>query len=122
VDGVNERVRMARLTTVGGSFAARVLEARLVAEGITVELRGCLDSPYQFTVGDMSRVDVFVPVEELDDAKLVMLVDEVDAVLELPPQREAPGGDRGGDRALWVVLVAVVMLGLLPIARMALGT
>jgi hypothetical protein len=122
VDGVNERVRMARLTTVGGSFAARVLQARLVAEGITVELRGCLDSPYQFTVGDMSRVDVFVPADELDDAKLVMLVDEVDAVLDLPPQREAPRGDRWGDRALWVVLVAVVMLGLLPIVRMALGT
>jgi hypothetical protein len=122
VDGVNERVRMARLTTVGGSFAARVLEARLVAEGITVELRGCLDSPYQFTVGDMSRVDVFVPADELDDAKLVLLVDEVDAALELPPQREAPRGDPWGDRALWVVLVAVVMLGVLPIVRMALGT
>ena len=34
VDGVNERVRMARLTTVGGSFAARVLQARLVDEGL----------------------------------------------------------------------------------------
>jgi hypothetical protein len=122
VDGVNERVRMARLTTVGGSFAARVLEARLLAEGIGVELRGCVDSPYQFTVGDMSRVDVFVPADELDDAKLVLLVDEVDATLDLPPQREAPRGDQWGDRALWVVLVALVMLGILPIVRMALGT
>jgi hypothetical protein len=113
---------MARLTTVGGSFAARVLEARLVAEGITVDLRGCLDSPYQFTVGDMSRVDVFVPAEELDDAKLVLLVDEVDATLDLPPQRDAPRGDHWGDRALWVVLVALVMLGILPIVRMALGS
>jgi hypothetical protein len=122
VDGVDERVRMARLTTVGGSFAARVLEARLAAEGIRVELRGCLDSPYQFTVGDMSQVDVFVPAAELDDAKLVLLVDEVDATLDLPPQREAPRGDRWGERALWVVLVAVLLLGIVPIARMALGT
>ncbi len=113
---------MARLTTVGGTFAARVVEARLGAEGITVELRGCLDSPYQFTVGDMSRVDVFVPADELDDAKLVLLVDEVDAVLDLPPQREAPGGDAWSERALWVVLVAVLLLGMVPIARMALGT
>lgn len=120
MDGVNERVRMARLTTVGGSFAARVLEARLVAEGITVELRGAVDSPYQFTVGDMSRVDVFVPEEELDDAKLVLLVDEVDSVLDLPPQREAPP-DPWGDRAFWVVVVAVVLLGILPIVRVALG-
>lgn len=121
MDGVNERVRMARLTTVGGSFAARVLEARLVDEGLTVELRGAVDSPYQFTVGDMSRVDVFVPEEELDDAKLVLLVDEVDSVLDLPPQREAPR-DPWGDRAFWVVLVAVVLLGIVPIVRLVLGS
>ncbi len=45
---------MARLTTVGGSFAARVLQARLEDEGLTVELRGNIDSPYAFTVGGMS--------------------------------------------------------------------
>jgi hypothetical protein len=120
VDGVNERVRMARLTSVGGTFAGRVVEARLQAEGITVELRGAIDGPYQFTVGDMSRVDVFVPQDELEDAKLVLLVDEVDSVLELPPQRDRPT-DAWGDRAFWVVLVTVVLLGVLPIARMALG-
>jgi hypothetical protein len=121
VDGVNERVRMARLTTVGGSFAAHVLQARLVAEGLTVELRGAVDSPYQFTVGDMSRVDVFVPEDELGDATLVLLVDEIDSVLDLPPQRDSAAGP-WGDRAFWVVLVAVVLLGVLPIVRMALGS
>jgi hypothetical protein len=120
VDGVHERVAMARLTSTGGSFAARVVEARLQAEGITVELRGAIDGPYQFTVGDMSRVDVFVPVDQLEDAKLVLLVDEVDSVLELPPQRERPS-DPWGDRAFWVMLVAIVLLGVVPIARMALG-
>jgi hypothetical protein len=120
VDGVNERVKMARLTTVGGSFTARVLEARLQAEGITVELRGAIDGPYQFTVGDMSRVDLFVPQDELEDAQLVLLVDEVDSVLELPPQRDGPT-DAWGDRAFWVVLVAVVLLGVVPIVRLALG-
>lgn len=121
VDGVNERVRMARLTTVGGSFAARVLQARLATEGITVELRGAVDGPYQFTVGDMSRVDLFVPEEELDDAKLVLLVDEVDSVLDLPPQRETPPSP-WGERAFWVVLVAVVLLGIVPIVRLVLGS
>jgi hypothetical protein len=111
---------MARLISVGGSFAARVLEARLQAEGITVELRGAIDGPYQFTVGDMSRVDLYVPQDELEDAKLVLLVDEVDAVMDLPPQRDRPG-DAWGDRALWVVLVAIVLLGVVPIVRMALG-
>ena len=119
MDGVYERVRMARLTTVGGSFAAHVVAARLEAEGLTVKLRGAVDSPYQFTVGDMSRVDVFVPEDELDDAKLVLLVDEVDFVLDLPPQKDAPSPFRWGDRAWWVVLVALLLLGLFPLLELA---
>jgi hypothetical protein len=109
---------MARLTTVGGSFAARVLQARLEDEGLTVELRGNVDSPYAFTVGAMSRVDIYVPEHDLEDATLVMLVNEVDSVLDLPPQRDRPSNP-WGDRALWLVLVAVVLLGIIPIAHMA---
>jgi hypothetical protein len=113
-------VRMACLTTVGGSFAAHVIAARLGAEGITVKLRGAIDSPYQFTVGDMSRVEVFVPEDELDDAKLVLLVDEVDFVLDLPPQRDAPSDPLlWGGRARWVVLVAIVLLGVFPLVELA---
>ena len=111
---------MARLTTVGGSFAAHVLEARLQDEGLLVELRGCVDSPYAFTVGAMGRIDVYVAEDDLEDAKLVMLVTEVDSVLDLPPQRDGPR-DPWGDRALWVVLVAIVLLGIIPIVRMATG-
>jgi hypothetical protein len=111
---------MARLTSVGGSFAAHVIAARLEAEGITARLRGAVDSPYQFTVGDMSRVDVFVPEDELDDAKLVLLVDEVDFILDLPPQRDAPSDPSlWGGRALWVVLVALVLLGVFPLVELA---
>jgi hypothetical protein len=108
---------MARLTTVGGSFAARVLQARLEDEGLMVQLRGCVDSPYAFTVGAMSRVDVFVPEHDMEDAKLVMLVTEVDSVLDLPPQRDRPGGDK----AFWAVLVAILLVGIVPIVRMATG-
>jgi hypothetical protein len=109
---------MTRLTTVGGSFAARVLQARLQDEGLTVELRGNVDSPYAFTLGAMSTVDVFVPERDLEDAKLVMLVNEVDSVLDLPPQRERPTGP-WGERALWLVLVAIALLGIIPIVHMA---
>ena len=111
---------MTRLTTVGGSFAARVLQARLEDEGLTVELRGNLDSPYAFTVGDMSRVDVYVPEGDLEDAKLVMLVTEVDSVLDLPPQRERPS-DSWDKRALWLVVVAIALLGIIPIVDLATG-
>jgi len=108
---------MTRLTTVGGSFAARVLQARLEDEGLSVELRGNVDSPYAFTVGAMSRVDIYVPEHDLEDARLVMLVNEVDSVLDLPPQRDHPTSPLG-DRALWLVLVAIVLLGIIPIAHM----
>jgi len=109
---------MTRLTTVGGSFAARVLQARLEDEGLSVELRGCVDSPYAFTVGAMSRVDVYVPEHDLEDAKLVMLVTEVDSVLDLPPQRDRPG--EGMDsRAFWVIVAAIALIGIVPIVRLA---
>ena len=111
---------MSRLTTVGGSFAARVLQARLEDEGLTVALRGAIDSPYAFTVGAMGGVDVYVAECDLEDAKLVMLVSEVDSVLDLPPQRDHPR-DLWGDRAFWILLVAVLLLGIMPIVRMATG-
>ena len=106
--------QMTRLTSVAGTFAAHVLAARLQAEGITVKLRGAVDSPYQFTVGDMGRVDVFVAEDDVGDARMVMLIDEVDATLDLPPQKEAPTA--ANRRALWVlwVLVALVLLAAVP--------
>ena len=110
---------MTRLTTVGGSFAARVLQARLEDEGLTVQLRGNVDSPYAFTVGAMSTVDVFVAEPDLEDAKLVMLITEVDSVLDLPPQRERPSSGLWDERGLWLVLVAIALLGIIPIVHMA---
>jgi len=105
---------MARLTKVFGSFEARVLAARLYDEGIDAELRGALDSPYGFTVGEMARVDVYVPADQMDDARLVMLANEVDEATELP---ERPG-IRRITWPFWVVLVAVVVAALAPLARL----
>ena len=48
-------------------------------EGIDAQLTGALDGVYGFTVGDMARVDVYVPEDQLDDARYVLLADEVDA-------------------------------------------
>ena len=63
------------LTTVAGTFRARVVAARLESEGIDSQLRGALDGPYGLTIGDMARVDVYVPDDQLEDARLVLLVD-----------------------------------------------
>ena len=105
---------MQLLTWVGGSFAARVLAARLESEGIDVELRGALDGPYGLTVGDMARVDLFVPTDQMDDAKLVLLSDEVDAAFEDPPRPiEAPPARW----PLWTALVLLVAAVAAPVLR-----
>ena len=75
------RVRMAPLTWVAGAFRARVLAARLESEGIDAQLRGALEGPYGLTVGDMARVDVYVPEYQLADARYVLLADEIDDTL-----------------------------------------
>jgi hypothetical protein len=79
------------LTTVHGAFSAHVLAARLHSEGIDVELRGAVGSPYGLTVGDMARVDLYVPAEQMDDARLVLLASEIDDAMEPPDTRPEPG-------------------------------
>jgi hypothetical protein len=99
-------VPMQRLTWVSGSFPAHVLRARLHSEGIDAELRGPVDGPYALTVGAMARVDVYVPSDQMEDARLVLLADEVDAALAAPREW---GGTPKGPRA-WAVVAAVVCL------------
>jgi putative signal transducing protein len=107
---------MSRLTSVGGPFAAHLLAARLQSEGIDVQLRGAVNGPYVLTVGDIARVDVFVPDDQLDDAKLVMLVDEVDAVMSAP--REWEGDARPHRRwPLWIALVLIAIAVCAPVLR-----
>jgi hypothetical protein len=105
---------MEPLTSVTGSFAAHVLAARLQSEGIEVQLRGAVNGPYVLTVGEIARVDVFVPEDQLDDAKLVMLADEVDSALTSP-------GEWGGDCLptrrwpLWIALALIAVAVIAPL-------
>jgi hypothetical protein len=84
---------MTRLTSVNGTFGAHVLAARLADEGFDVELRGPGFGPYGggLTIGDMARVDVYVPADQIDEASYVLLVTEVDNLLEDDPRpRHSP--------------------------------
>lgn len=92
------------LTSVHGSFTAHVVAARLASEGIDVELRGALGSPYGLTVGDMARVDLYVPEDQVDDARLVLLASEVDDAMDL----SEPGS--GVPASTWAWLAAVLMV------------
>lgn len=109
-------VPMCRLTWVSGSFSAHVMAARLESEGIDVQLRGALDGTYGFTVGDMARVDLWVPEDQLDDAELVMLASEVDDAMGAPPD-DSNTGRITRRWPLWVVVVVVTIAAVAPVVR-----
>jgi hypothetical protein len=80
-------------------FEAKVLAARLGAEGIVWEYRGNVDGVYP-----IGAVDVLVAEGDLDRARELLLVDEVEAALsgdgdEMPDSR----------RIEWLVGAALVL-------------
>src|SRR2546423_11893034 len=77
---------MVLLRTVPTSFHARVLAARLGADGIPTHLRGPVEGPYP-----MGDVMVYVTEHDIDVARQLLLADDVEAVFV---SAAAPDGDR----------------------------
>ena len=103
-------IPLTRLTSVYGSFRAKVVAARLEGEGFDVVLRGAIDGPYALTVGDMARIDLYVPDEQLEDAQLVLLVDEVDEADEILDDDRPPIRDPSPLRLLAAAAVLFVVI------------
>jgi hypothetical protein len=99
---------MVRLATVGHSFHARVIAARVGAEGIVTELRGAIDGPYP-----MGDVHVYVPEIDLPIAQELLLADEVESAFDDPDETE--GGT--GPRELWLVMAALIVMATILFAR-----
>ncbi len=111
---------MCRLTSVTGSFSAHLVAAHLQSEGIDAQLRGAVDGPYLLTIGELARVDVFVPEDQLNDAQLVLLATEVEEALA--PPIEWAGSTRSRRRwALWVAAALLVLLLVAPLVRLVGG-
>ena len=103
-----QQTRMVRLATVGTSFHARVIAARLGAEGIVTDLRGNIDGLYP--VGD---VHVYVDLEDLEEARDILLVDDVESAFDDPDEVV----ESGTPPALWLVLGAILLLAALTFSR-----
>ena len=69
---------MVHLTTVGSMFEARVVVARLGAEGILAQVRGGGDGPYPLP----GPVEVLVVVDQAGEARELMLADQVEALFD----------------------------------------
>ena len=100
---------MVRLATVRSTFHARVIAARLGAEGIMVQLRGNVDGVYP-----MGDTHVYVEAESLDTAREVLLVDEVESAFDEPLEETAV---RSLTWPRWVVLAAIVAVAALTLSR-----
>lgn len=94
-----QQTRMVRLATVGTSFHARVIAARLGTEGILTDLRGNVDGLYP--VGD---VHVYVDQEDLPEAQEILLLDDLESAFDEPDE----AGESGAPPALWLVLGAIL--------------
>jgi hypothetical protein len=101
---------MTRLTSVYGSFAARVMAAHLEYEGFDVHLRGPVNGPYALTVGDMARVDVYVPEDQAEDAALLLLETEIDEADEILDDDRPPVRDPYVPRALAAAAIIFLVL------------
>lgn len=64
---------MVVLTTVSSAFEAKVVVARLGSDGIVCELRGAVDSMYP-----VGNVTVLVRATDLDTARALLMVDDVE--------------------------------------------
>ncbi len=102
---------MVPVATVSSSFEARVIAARLGADGIVWQFRGSLDGP----LGPLSggEVTVLVVEDDYEAARDLLLADEVEASFTEPETGRVarPGG-------WWWVVVGVALVIVFTLARM----
>jgi hypothetical protein len=103
-----QQTRMVRLTTVGTSFHARVIAARLGSEGIVTDLRGNVDGFYPVGV-----VHVYVDQEDLAEAQEILMVDEVESAFDEPDEPV----EAGTPHAMWLVLGTILVMAAVIFSR-----
>ena len=100
---------MMRVATVATPVHARVIAARLGAEGVVCELRGNVDGIYP-----MGEVHVFVDADDLPTAQELLLADEVESAFDEPCERSVASWSA---HRWWVLAVAFVLLAALAFSR-----
>jgi hypothetical protein len=117
--------RMVPVATAGSSFEARVIAARLGADGIIWQFRGTLDGPLGPLPG--GEVTVLVVEADYEAARDLLLADEVEASFAEPADahgasRTAASGSAGTNRRAdwgraWWIAAGVALAVLFAVAR-----
>jgi Putative prokaryotic signal transducing protein len=97
-----DAVRMVHLRTVPNAFHARVIAARLGADGIMVQLRGAIGGVYPIN-GDVA---VLVGEDDLETARELLLADEVEAAFD--DDGEPDAAPRHMTWTMWMVAAMLV--------------
>ena len=121
LDQHREPARFVHLTTLGDANTARIIAARLEAEGIEVRLHGDAHSIYPVTVGALAETQLWVLSDRADEASTLLLDAEINDVLEPvgrgdePPGRGLPLELRIAALGVSAVLVALWVLRLVSV-------
>jgi hypothetical protein len=106
---------MVPVATAGSSFEARVIAARLGAEGIVWQFRGTLDGPLGPLPG--GEVTVLVVEDDYEAARELLLADEIDAI-EIG-RGAAPEPDHTGPRTgRWWIVAGLALVIVFTVARL----
>jgi hypothetical protein len=103
---------MIPVATAASSFEARVIAARLGADGIVWQFRGSVDGP--LALG--GEVTVLVTEDDYEAARELLLADEVEAAFT--GDGPATGGAGVGRSAGWLLVGAVIVAIVFAVARM----
>jgi hypothetical protein len=103
--------QMVRLVTAANPMEARIIAARLGAEGIVWQFRGSVDGP--LAVGP---VEVLVDADGYESARELLLTDDVESSFADSPVLPT---ERHTGRDLLLLALVVVLLLLFAFARMA---
>ena len=114
--GAMDRVEMVPVALAASGFEAKVLAARLGADGVVWELRGDVDSLYP-----VGGIEVLVRSEELDHARDLLAADPLPLSDEDEPVGEAGAEIQHSHRATATVAVTLLVLVFVVVRMLAMG-
>ncbi len=98
------------LARVSNPNEANLLRARLESEGIEAQIRGEALGPYRLTVGAMAVTEIWIPPDRIEEARLVLLAAEADAIVaDVEPLGPGPSADPIRSWVWWLVAALLVV-------------